>query len=29
MRAAVLHETGQEKLEVLDDVEAVGFGPAR
>ncbi|MEU2797294.1 MULTISPECIES: Zn-dependent alcohol dehydrogenase [unclassified Streptomyces] len=26
MRAAVLHETGQEKLEVLDDVEAVGFG---
>jgi S-(hydroxymethyl)glutathione dehydrogenase/alcohol dehydrogenase len=29
MRAAVLHETGQEKLEVLDDVEAVGFGPGR
>ncbi|MCP9213081.1 alcohol dehydrogenase catalytic domain-containing protein [Streptomyces cucumeris] len=27
MRAAVLHETGQEKLEVLDDIEAVGFGP--
>ncbi|MFK0131207.1 Zn-dependent alcohol dehydrogenase [Streptomyces rubiginosohelvolus] len=26
MRAAVLHEIGQEKLEVLDDVEAVGFG---
>ncbi|MEU3251747.1 alcohol dehydrogenase catalytic domain-containing protein [Streptomyces sp. NPDC006997] len=29
MRAAVLHETGQEKLEVLDDVEATGFGPGR
>ncbi|BAG22037.1 MULTISPECIES: Zn-dependent alcohol dehydrogenase [Streptomyces] len=29
MRAAVLHETGQEKLEVLDDIEAVGFGPGR
>ncbi|MEU2997001.1 MULTISPECIES: Zn-dependent alcohol dehydrogenase [unclassified Streptomyces] len=29
MRAAVLHETGQEKLEVLDDVEAVGFGPGK
>ncbi|MEU2714809.1 Zn-dependent alcohol dehydrogenase [Streptomyces sp. NPDC007205] len=29
MRAAVLHEIGQEKLEVLDDVEAVGFGPGR
>ncbi|MFJ6644719.1 Zn-dependent alcohol dehydrogenase [Streptomyces sp. NPDC091290] len=29
MRAAVLHETGQDKLEVLDDVEAVGFGPGR
>ncbi|MFD7504757.1 Zn-dependent alcohol dehydrogenase [Streptomyces sp. NPDC059850] len=27
MRAAVLHETGQDKLEVLDDIEAVGFGP--
>ncbi|WP_097901232.1 Zn-dependent alcohol dehydrogenase [Streptomyces sp. b94] len=29
MRAAVLHETGQEKLEVLDDVEALGFGPGK
>lgn len=29
MRAAVLHETGQDKLEVHDDVEAVGFGPGR
>ncbi|QDY76532.1 Zn-dependent alcohol dehydrogenase [Streptomyces qinzhouensis] len=29
MRAAVLHETGQEKLEVLDDLEAVGFGPGK
>ncbi|MFS4094577.1 Zn-dependent alcohol dehydrogenase [Streptomyces sp. AF1A] len=29
MRAAVLHETGQEKLEVHDDVEAVGFGPGK
>ncbi|MEU2558255.1 Zn-dependent alcohol dehydrogenase [Streptomyces longispororuber] len=29
MRAAVLHETGQDKLDVLDDVEAVGFGPGR
>src|SRR3954465_12130732 len=29
MRAAVLQETGQEKLEVIDDVEAVGFGPGR
>ncbi|MGC0332312.1 S-(hydroxymethyl)glutathione dehydrogenase/alcohol dehydrogenase [Streptomyces sp. SAI-170] len=29
MRAAVLHETGQDKLEVYDDVEAVGFGPGR
>ncbi|MFF5501953.1 Zn-dependent alcohol dehydrogenase [Streptomyces roseolus] len=29
MRAAVLLEIGQEKLEVLDDVEAVGFGPGR
>ncbi|MFF8656180.1 Zn-dependent alcohol dehydrogenase [Streptomyces huasconensis] len=29
MRAAVLHETGQDKLEVLDDVEASGFGPGR
>ncbi|MEV7191421.1 Zn-dependent alcohol dehydrogenase [Streptomyces sp. NPDC093510] len=29
MRAAVLHETGQEKLEVLDDIETVGFGPGK
>ncbi|WP_327367138.1 Zn-dependent alcohol dehydrogenase [Streptomyces sp. NBC_01217] len=29
MRAAVLHETGQDKLEVFDDVEAVGFGPGK
>ncbi|MGW0737309.1 Zn-dependent alcohol dehydrogenase [Streptomyces sp. NPDC002851] len=29
MRAAVLHEIGQEKLDVLDDVEPVGFGPGR
>ncbi|MFJ9668469.1 Zn-dependent alcohol dehydrogenase [Streptomyces sp. NPDC101219] len=29
MRAAVLQETGQEKLEVLDDVDAVGFGPGK
>ncbi|KUL51313.1 Zn-dependent alcohol dehydrogenase [Streptomyces sp. NRRL S-1521] len=29
MRAAVLHETGQTKLEVLDDVEAMGFGPGK
>lgn len=29
MRAAVLHEIGQEKLEVLDDVAAVGFGPGK
>ncbi|GLF93940.1 Zn-dependent alcohol dehydrogenase [Streptomyces yaizuensis] len=29
MRAAVLHETGQTKLEVLDDVETVGFGPGK
>ncbi|GGZ21977.1 alcohol dehydrogenase [Streptomyces inusitatus] len=29
MRAAVLHETGQPKLDVLDDVEAVGFGPGK
>ncbi|WP_441246343.1 Zn-dependent alcohol dehydrogenase [Kitasatospora sp. McL0602] len=29
MRAAILHETGQDKLEVRDDVEAVGFGPGR
>lgn len=29
MRAAVLHETGQDKLEVVDDIEAVGFGPGK
>ncbi|MEU4213099.1 Zn-dependent alcohol dehydrogenase [Streptomyces sp. NPDC026206] len=29
MRAAVQHETGQDKLEVLDDVEAVGLGPGK
>jgi S-(hydroxymethyl)glutathione dehydrogenase / alcohol dehydrogenase len=29
MRAAVLHEIGQDKLEVLDDLEAVGFGPGK
>ncbi|MDO0932693.1 Zn-dependent alcohol dehydrogenase [Streptomyces sp. DG2A-72] len=29
MRAAVLHEIGQDKLDVLDDIEAVGFGPGR
>ncbi|MFE2100788.1 alcohol dehydrogenase catalytic domain-containing protein, partial [Streptomyces sp. NPDC059468] len=29
MRAAVLHEIGQEKLEILDDIEAVGFGPGK
>ncbi|MEU6536786.1 Zn-dependent alcohol dehydrogenase [Streptomyces sp. NPDC047000] len=29
MRAAVLQETGQDKLEVLDDVETAGFGPGR
>lgn len=29
MRAAVQHETGQETLAVLDDVEAVGFGPGK
>ncbi|MFF3873550.1 Zn-dependent alcohol dehydrogenase [Streptomyces sp. NPDC001978] len=29
MRAAVLHEIGQDKLEVLDNVEAVGFGPGK
>ncbi|MGW7274629.1 Zn-dependent alcohol dehydrogenase [Streptomyces sp. NPDC054864] len=29
MRAAVLHEIGQDKLEVLDDVEAMGFGPGK
>jgi S-(hydroxymethyl)glutathione dehydrogenase/alcohol dehydrogenase len=29
VRAAVQHEIGQDKLEVLDDVEAVGFGPGK
>lgn len=29
MRAAILHETGQDTLEVRDDVEAVGMGPGR
>ncbi|GAA2144856.1 Zn-dependent alcohol dehydrogenase [Kitasatospora kazusensis] len=29
MRAAILHETGQDKLEVRDDVETVGFGPGK
>ncbi|MEU6989205.1 Zn-dependent alcohol dehydrogenase [Streptomyces sp. NPDC046465] len=29
MRAAVLHETGQDKLEVLDDIETAGFGPGK
>ncbi|WP_221351653.1 alcohol dehydrogenase catalytic domain-containing protein [Streptomyces beigongshangae] len=29
MRAAVLHEIGQDKLEIFDDVEATGFGPGR
>ncbi|MFE3496138.1 Zn-dependent alcohol dehydrogenase [Streptomyces sp. NPDC059169] len=29
MRAAVLHEIGQDKLDVLDDVEPVGFGPGK
>ncbi|MFF8611959.1 Zn-dependent alcohol dehydrogenase [Streptomyces sp. NPDC015350] len=29
MRAALLHEIGQDKLEVFDDVEAVGFGPGK
>ncbi|MDT0461467.1 Zn-dependent alcohol dehydrogenase [Streptomyces gibsoniae] len=29
MRAAVLHEIGQDKLEVLDDIEAAGFGPGK
>ncbi|AUG76970.1 Molecular chaperone GroES [Kitasatospora sp. MMS16-BH015] len=29
MRAAILYETGQEKLEVREDVETVGFGPGR
>ncbi|MFE7120488.1 Zn-dependent alcohol dehydrogenase [Streptomyces sp. NPDC057654] len=29
MRAAVQQEIGQDKLEVFDDVEAVGFGPGK
>jgi S-(hydroxymethyl)glutathione dehydrogenase/alcohol dehydrogenase len=29
MRAAVQHQIGQDKLEVFDDVEAVGFGPGK
>ncbi|MFB6893039.1 alcohol dehydrogenase catalytic domain-containing protein [Kitasatospora sp. NPDC056327] len=29
MRAAILHKTGQDTLDVRDDVEAVGFGPGR
>ncbi|NGO73136.1 Zn-dependent alcohol dehydrogenase [Streptomyces boncukensis] len=29
MRAAVLHETGQDKLDVLDGVEPQGFGPGK
>ncbi|MGD6745786.1 Zn-dependent alcohol dehydrogenase [Streptomyces sp. BH106] len=29
MRAAVLQEIGQDKLEVFDDVETVGFGPGK
>ncbi|WP_326690678.1 Zn-dependent alcohol dehydrogenase [Streptomyces sp. NBC_01795] len=29
MRAAVLQETGQDKLEVLEDIEAAGFGPGK
>ncbi|MEW2632502.1 Zn-dependent alcohol dehydrogenase [Streptomyces sp. NPDC048389] len=29
MRAAVVHEIGRDELEVLDDVEAVGFGPGK
>ncbi|MEV4438458.1 Zn-dependent alcohol dehydrogenase [Streptomyces sp. NPDC049577] len=29
MRAAVQHETGQDKLDVVDDAEAVGFGPGK
>ncbi|MEV6108331.1 Zn-dependent alcohol dehydrogenase [Streptomyces sp. NPDC051940] len=29
MRAAILQETGQDKLEVVDDLEAVGFGPGK
>ncbi|MFH8367476.1 alcohol dehydrogenase catalytic domain-containing protein [Streptomyces sp. NPDC018031] len=29
MRAAVLHRTGQQTLDVRDDIEPVGFGPGR
>ncbi|MEU3460121.1 Zn-dependent alcohol dehydrogenase [Streptomyces sp. NPDC006733] len=29
MRAAIQQEIGQDKLEVVDDVEAVGFGPGK
>jgi len=29
VRAAVLHQTGQDELEVHDDIEAVGFGPGK
>ncbi|MEU9126529.1 alcohol dehydrogenase catalytic domain-containing protein [Kitasatospora sp. NPDC048540] len=29
MRAAILHKTGQDELEVREDVEAVGFGPGK
>lgn len=29
MRATVLQEIGQDKLEVFDDVETVGFGPGK
>ncbi|GLW72406.1 alcohol dehydrogenase [Kitasatospora phosalacinea] len=29
MRAAILQQTGQDALDVRDDVEAVGFGPGR
>ncbi|MFI1967922.1 Zn-dependent alcohol dehydrogenase [Streptomyces cinnamoneus] len=29
MRAAVLHETGQDRLDVLDDVEPVALGPGK
>ncbi|MCZ4122643.1 Zn-dependent alcohol dehydrogenase [Streptomyces sp. H39-S7] len=29
MRAAIQQEIGQDKLEVFDDVEAVGFGPGK
>ncbi|MER8182749.1 zinc-binding dehydrogenase [Kitasatospora sp. NPDC094015] len=29
MRAAILHQTGQDELEVRADVETVGFGPGK